>query len=221
MNLIGKPKRRSSRFCREGSEVNLLIEVALTNAILATLLVVPAQAVGRMVRRPALTHALWVLVLLKLITPPLLELPTGLHLNLSSVFPPTEEIALRSSLTIEPTHVHQIKFSTEEHLQTNSADQSNKLPISSDQTPENLVSSPRPNEDALSETSQESEFQAEAVSSIPMVEPALRHPATQAPGWFRYPAYLVPVLVFVWITGTLIWSVPPSNPTSGASPSCK
>src|SRR3954469_14754442 len=49
----------------------------LANAVCALALAVPAWLVGRYARRPALAHALWLLVLLKLVTPPLLrpELP--------------------------------------------------------------------------------------------------------------------------------------------------
>jgi beta-lactamase regulating signal transducer with metallopeptidase domain len=42
----------------------------LANAACAVVLAVPAWAVGRGGRRPALAHALWLLVLLKLVTPP-------------------------------------------------------------------------------------------------------------------------------------------------------
>ncbi len=51
-----------------------LMHLALTNAVCAALLAVLALAVGRCFRRPALTHGLWLLVLVKLITPPLFPL---------------------------------------------------------------------------------------------------------------------------------------------------
>ena len=52
-----------------------LLEIALSNAVVASLLALGAIAVGRMGRRPALTHSLWLLVLLKLITPPVIPIP--------------------------------------------------------------------------------------------------------------------------------------------------
>jgi beta-lactamase regulating signal transducer with metallopeptidase domain len=52
--------------------VDLLLHVGLSNALTATLLAVAVAAVARVCRRPALAHALWLLVLLKLVTPPLL-----------------------------------------------------------------------------------------------------------------------------------------------------
>jgi bla regulator protein blaR1 len=56
--------------------VETLLYVGLSNALLATLLALLAGFVGRCCRRPALVHGLWLLVLLKLVTPPLL--PVGL-----------------------------------------------------------------------------------------------------------------------------------------------
>ena len=51
------------------------LEIALGNAVVASLLALLAFAVGRICRRPALTHSLWLLVLLKLLTPPMLQIP--------------------------------------------------------------------------------------------------------------------------------------------------
>src|SRR5262249_8805325 len=51
------------------------LEMVLSNAVMATLLAVLAAVVSQLCRRPALVHSLWLLVLLKLITPPLLPVP--------------------------------------------------------------------------------------------------------------------------------------------------
>jgi beta-lactamase regulating signal transducer with metallopeptidase domain len=51
-----------------------LVETGLSNAALAAVLAVIAAAVSYVCRRPALTHALWLLVLLKLVTPPLIRI---------------------------------------------------------------------------------------------------------------------------------------------------
>ena len=52
-----------------------LVEVALVNAVMATVLALLAAVVGWCFRRPALTHVLWLLVLVKLITPPVWQVP--------------------------------------------------------------------------------------------------------------------------------------------------
>jgi beta-lactamase regulating signal transducer with metallopeptidase domain len=51
--------------------MDMLLQIGLGNALVASLLALLAAAVGRLGRRPALTHGLWLLVLIKLITPPL------------------------------------------------------------------------------------------------------------------------------------------------------
>ena len=57
-----------------------ILAFALSNVAIAALLAVPAWLAGLWGRRPALTHALWLLVLIKLVTPPLfgcsIALPT-------------------------------------------------------------------------------------------------------------------------------------------------
>jgi WD40 repeat protein/beta-lactamase regulating signal transducer with metallopeptidase domain len=55
--------------------VRTLIEVGLANACAAGLLALLAVAAGRWSRRPALVHSLWLLVLIKLVTPPLIAVP--------------------------------------------------------------------------------------------------------------------------------------------------
>lgn len=66
-----------------------LVEVGLWNAAAATVLALAAAAASRLFRRPALTHTLWVLVLLKLVTPPLV--PFSLPWPEEEPAPPVEE----------------------------------------------------------------------------------------------------------------------------------
>jgi beta-lactamase regulating signal transducer with metallopeptidase domain len=62
-------------FLRKEPPVDSLLEIGLSNAVAATVLALVAVAVGLACRRPALGHALWLLVLLKLLTPPLVRVP--------------------------------------------------------------------------------------------------------------------------------------------------
>jgi len=55
----------------KGLPMSNLEHVILSNAVVATLLALLASAVGLACRRPALVHSLWLLVLIKLITPPI------------------------------------------------------------------------------------------------------------------------------------------------------
>jgi beta-lactamase regulating signal transducer with metallopeptidase domain len=55
------------------------LNIALLNAVTVLPLAALAFVIGRLARRPALTHAVWVLVLLKFITPPLFNLPVTIE----------------------------------------------------------------------------------------------------------------------------------------------
>ncbi|HEV3255606.1 MAG TPA: M56 family metallopeptidase [Gemmataceae bacterium] len=55
--------------------MDTLLQIGLSNALAATLLALAAAAAGQFCRRPALVHSLWLLVLLKLVTPPVRMLP--------------------------------------------------------------------------------------------------------------------------------------------------
>ena len=58
-----------------------LLAIGLKNAILALPLAALALAVARWSRRPALAHLLWAIVLVKLLTPPLIDVPVGWKLD--------------------------------------------------------------------------------------------------------------------------------------------
>jgi beta-lactamase regulating signal transducer with metallopeptidase domain len=55
--------------------MHALLEIGLTNALMATGLALVAVVVSCFHRRPALTYSLWLLVLIKLVTPPLVHIP--------------------------------------------------------------------------------------------------------------------------------------------------
>src|SRR5687768_13792602 len=58
-----------------------LLVIGLKNAILVLPLAALAAAASRWSRRPALAHQLWAIVLIKLLTPPLFDVPLGWHLD--------------------------------------------------------------------------------------------------------------------------------------------
>jgi beta-lactamase regulating signal transducer with metallopeptidase domain len=55
--------------------MDALLDMGLRNAVMATVLAVLAASIGAICRRPAVIHGLWLLVLLKLLTPPVLSFP--------------------------------------------------------------------------------------------------------------------------------------------------
>lgn len=86
-----------------------LLIVGLKNALLVVPLAVAALAAGRCFRRPALAHVLWVLVLVKLLTPPLVNVPVGGSVDLGPwlaeivpVAPPADQPIPREPQALPP-----------------------------------------------------------------------------------------------------------------------
>jgi beta-lactamase regulating signal transducer with metallopeptidase domain len=65
----------ASDHCHWGESVAALLQIGLVNAALATLLACLVALVARKVRQPALIHFLWIIVLFKLVTPPIIKIP--------------------------------------------------------------------------------------------------------------------------------------------------
>src|SRR5262245_27909805 len=58
------------------------LEAGLRNAAMATVLALAVAIITRIVRRPAFAHALWLVVLLRLVMPPIWTVPINLsHLS--------------------------------------------------------------------------------------------------------------------------------------------
>lgn len=74
-----------------------LVEVGLSNAVAALVLAVVALLAGLCRLRPAVVHALWLLVLLKLVTPPLLRIPVPVPLPAAG----QDELSDRTSKPVE------------------------------------------------------------------------------------------------------------------------
>jgi len=55
--------------------IESLFQAGISNACVAFLIAIAALAVGLLMKRPQLSHFLWLLVLIKLVTPPLFNLP--------------------------------------------------------------------------------------------------------------------------------------------------
>jgi beta-lactamase regulating signal transducer with metallopeptidase domain len=75
-----------------------LVHILLSNALAATVIAVVAAALGRICRRPALTHGLWLVVLLKLVTPPLVPV----SLPITSVVSPVGSSPAASRINFDP-----------------------------------------------------------------------------------------------------------------------
>lgn len=76
-----------------------LVNACLSNALAAMLLAVLAVVVAALRQRPALVHSLWLLVLLKLVTPPVV--PFAIAPPASMPTEPTIDVADKRALTID------------------------------------------------------------------------------------------------------------------------
>jgi len=90
-----------------------LVHIMLSNAIAATILAVVVAGLGRTCRRPALIHSLWLVVMLKLITPPVVPLSVPIPIAMKgaaasemprSALPTDEQDRLGRSSFTEPTN---------------------------------------------------------------------------------------------------------------------
>ncbi|MEM9368922.1 MAG: M56 family metallopeptidase [Planctomycetota bacterium] len=83
---------------------NAFLTGLLSNMLLASALTILALAIGRLCRNPHVSHALWLLVLLKLVTPPIIEVPIPSSLGVISTESPTAaSIGASDSRRVETT----------------------------------------------------------------------------------------------------------------------
>src|SRR5271157_6008186 len=80
-----------------------LVNALLSNALVATGLALAPLVVSRFGRSPALVHSLWLVVLLKLVTPPLVQVPLAISSTAPQVRPPgTADVSSRLTLAARP-----------------------------------------------------------------------------------------------------------------------
>lgn len=79
--------------------MNDLFHLGLVNALVVAILAAPAYCLSRWGKRPALAHMFWLLILVKLVTPPLWRVPIAVD----QVPDRSDKLALRPSAIDEPT----------------------------------------------------------------------------------------------------------------------
>jgi beta-lactamase regulating signal transducer with metallopeptidase domain len=94
-----------------------LLAIGLSNAVMATLLAFAAAGITRIWRAPALSHVLWLLVLLKLVTPPIMSvrLPQSLGTESGTV---SAESLVSESKPLPSARVHQSEQLSSSHKST-------------------------------------------------------------------------------------------------------
>ncbi len=185
-----------------------LLEIGLANAVTAGLLALAALAAGRWSRRPALVHCLWVLVLAKLVTPPLVPL----HL---AVLAPEERQPDPRVLDPGLFKIAAALVPVEQSTFTITAPVAklNKIPILSEPGVDPLQADLVPPLEARSQVLADeipqvvnkpvsSASAAEELSEPVRRAPPLSSRAPTGPGW---QSFVVPALGSLWFAGSLTW----------------
>ncbi|MDB5293033.1 MAG: antirepressor regulating drug resistance protein [Phycisphaerales bacterium] len=163
-----------------------LLWIAISNAIVAGVAAPFVWAISRFARRPALTHALWLVVLLKLVTPPVWTIPVHVV--------PRESAAKRA--VIAPP-VHEIPLAVSRGAEREPVTQADTNPPTAPETPFEPLTPEAPADVAT------------PIATSPPIAPAAdalppkTQPAAHVP--FRVPWRLVwPALAGVWVIGSLV-----------------
>jgi bla regulator protein BlaR1 len=171
--------------------MSLLVWAGLSNAVCAAVLALAAFLVGRRCRHPAVLHALWLLVLVKLVTPPLWPVPIGW-------------LAEETPAAVRPAAVPAPLFVVAEPPLLPSAAPGNVLPTQG-RFPEKKTPAPSPRrqvaraeepakEPPLADPGPQTAF----VASLPLAEAPAPAETSQAGG-------IASLLGVVWLAGTAVW----------------
>jgi beta-lactamase regulating signal transducer with metallopeptidase domain len=161
-----------------------LLHAVLSNAVVAAVLAVVITILGRISRRPALVHSLWLLVLLKLLTPPIWPISLSWLARSEADQVVSGPVALQRELTAESAATVTRTTSLEEPA--DGAPQEIALPTATSAT---LLSPVLP-----------------LPESPPAARPAaLLELANPAPKAVSSPISWRSWLVAIWLSGSLLW----------------
>jgi beta-lactamase regulating signal transducer with metallopeptidase domain len=162
--------------------MDTLLQIGLSNAVVATLLALVLGCVGLVWRRPALLHCLWLLVLLKLVTPPLLWIPVHWPA------PPTPTAAPAAPAVAPPTDAD--PAATPAVI--------SQSPATADPESDPLVMEP---DGAFEEPP--IPLHLAALRAEDVVQPAKPPPPAPTPAWWV--EWWQPAILAVWLTGSALW----------------
>jgi WD40 repeat protein/beta-lactamase regulating signal transducer with metallopeptidase domain len=168
--------------------MNTLLAIGLANAICAAVLAVPAWLAGRR-GRPALAHALWLLVLVKLVTPPVFQLPLPW-------LPPDDAVAQTAS-GAEPSTPDDLAVDVV--LPATGAGFSDHKPVPGDWIDVTAAAPRQPGASPANvPASRELQTPAQPISPAETVQPEEEASASASSS-----ADVAPLLVLVWLGGVL------------------
>jgi WD40 repeat protein/beta-lactamase regulating signal transducer with metallopeptidase domain len=175
-----------------------LVCLGFTNAACAAVLAVAAAAVGRWLRRPALTHCVWLLVLVKLITPPLLPFslewlpaPQRAETGATEEAPPLVVTVVAEPVAAGPPTPEDAWLEMEKNRAKETSIQKRVSEVVGATTESDVVS------------------QAEVLSASfsPTPASAAEVPAVVSPASADVTTLVLTILGCVWLAGSVLWFV--------------
>ncbi len=179
-----------------------LTETLLTNAAVAALLAAVVFGVTRVVRKPAVVHALWLLVLLKLVTPPVVSIPIPVAGN---VFVATDEEPEPADIRAGSAAAELVERVAPEIARAPGNTTVPAIPVpdlrseSDPQTPANAT--------PANAMAAEAPIARPAVASVERSLTAGAPAADRSARPFSTAAWLVPSLLSVWALGSILLAV--------------
>ncbi len=160
-----------------------LLQIGLVNAVLATFLAGVVALVARQVRRPALTHLLWICVLAKLVTPPVFEVPIEVPFSLPAAFSTASDSSGKTGPSAARKQNGAAALVGPEGQAFASCDSANGAPGADECPPTGRSAAPPA-------------FAARVVSAV----------LTAATVWGQWLlAHAIPLLVWIWLGGAAVW----------------
>jgi beta-lactamase regulating signal transducer with metallopeptidase domain len=171
--------------------VAALLQIGLVNAAIATVLALVVALIGRKVRRPALMHALWIVVLANLVMPPVFEVATEFPLLVSA---PHERAVERTASRPASRAAHQANTAAQESPADGSGELKNGTANVS--LANHLQSAAVVNESTPT-----------APGSVPAfvsrIAPAVFGALSMSAAWAR--RHAVEIAVWCWLGGAALW----------------
>ncbi|HEY2253210.1 MAG TPA: M56 family metallopeptidase [Planctomycetaceae bacterium] len=165
--------------------MSALLQIGLINAAVATVLACAVALIGRKVRQPALMHALWIIVLVKLVTPPVFEVPVEVPFSLSRL----------------STFAESLTAGVADDRVASRVDRRAVAESASSALPEQTLLADRAGAGAKRPASGNSNVQAASAAAVPRVSIAAR--CWMALGWLL--RHAVAVFCGAWLAGTVGW----------------
>src|SRR5262245_50673666 len=168
-----------------------LLLIGLANVVVAAALAVIVLLVSRICRRPALVHGLWVLVLLKLLSPPLVPLP---------VLPEPSRPVTEVPAPVEPDPSPEPQVARFEWADE-AVEPPSHVPDMVLEAPSSVEAQSEPVRLAATTSAAESMTVTDAIASSPVRTEETAGPAPTSWNWGK----LVPIAFWMWAGGSVVW----------------